>query len=377
MLAVLWCALLPGQDRLADEIRSAQSSGNYSGAAKLYRELINAGTDTPEIRSNYGMMLHLAGKNNEAMGQFQVALKRNPALNSANFFGGLTAFDLGEYKAALDYLKRAQALDPERPTPLLALGKTYVALREFQLANECYQKATRIDDSAVEGWYGLGVTYRSMAEQMLNHAARAGQVNNLATKAKAGKLLDSALGSLTHAIELDPDSARTHLLMAESLSDAGKLTDAVPEYQKAIRLDEKLDAAYLGLATEYWKQRQFDQARPYLEHVLLRSPEDAEANGMLADICEHDGNYGDAERYATAALRQNPDLIETHVVLARVYLAREQTKLAISELEKVLDADSDGSYHFLLYRAYKQAGEDDAAKAAMAKFRQIRNRNGT
>jgi len=370
VLIILFSIGVSAQD-LAEQIRAAQSSGHPEEAARLYLQLIAAGTDTPEVRSNCGVMLHLAGRNREAIEQFRIALQQNPALIGANLFAGLTELDLGEPKQALPYLKRAQESDPQHAAPLLALGKAYVALREYQLANESYSKAAAADSSQAEAWYGVGVTDRSLAEELLNRAARNGKRGELTDK-RVQELLDSALKALTRAIELDPNSARAHLIMAESLSDAGKLAEAVSEYQITMKRDPHLEAAYLGLASLYWKQRQFDQAMPLLHHVLLKSPKDPEANGIVADILQHNGDNINAERHAKIALAGNPDLIETHVVLARVYVARQESKRAIIELQKVISADPDGSYHFLLYRAYRQAGDEQAAKTALAEFQQLR-----
>jgi tetratricopeptide (TPR) repeat protein len=359
-------------DSLADQIRSAQSSGNYVEAARLYLQLIAAGSDSPEIRSNCGVMLHLAGKNREALTQFRVALRQKPDLAGANLFAGLSEFELGDLKAALPYLSRAQQLDPDRPVPLLALGKVYVAMRNYSRANELYAKAVARDSQLAEAWYGLGVTDRSLAEEILNQAARQRTTKNEATKNKIQNLLDAAMQALTRAVELDPNSARTHLLIAESLSDAGKLVEAVPEYHAAIKLDPGLDAAYLGLASQYWKQHQFEQALPLLKRLLLKSHEDPEANAMMADILEHKGDVRSAQSYAETALAGNPDLIQTRIVLARIYLSKQQPKLAIAELRKVISADTDGSYHFLLYRACRQTGDEQGAKEAIAKFQQLR-----
>jgi predicted Zn-dependent protease len=71
-------------------------------------------------------------------------------------------------------------------------------------------------------------------------------------------------------------------------------------------------------------------------------------------------------------LAGNPTLIQTRIVLARIYLAKKQPKLAISEIRKVISADPDGSYHFLLFRACQQVGDEQGAKQAMAQFQQIR-----
>ncbi len=371
LVTALFASALNAQD-LADQIRSAQSSGRYAEAAGLYSQLITAGTDSPEIRSNYGVMLHLAGKNQEAMEQFRTALRANPGLAGANLFAGLTELDLNQPKLALPYLQKARDSDPSGPAPLLALGNSYVALRDYASANECYAKAAAIDPHQAEAWYGLGITDRSLAEQLLNRAARTGKKEQSADM-KVHQLLNSAHEALRRAIDLDPDSPRAHLILAESLSDAGKPLEAVPEYQTAIKLDPLLDAAYLGLASQYWKQRQFDQALPPLRHVLAKSPRDPEANGILADILQHQNDNAGAKLHAQIALAGNPDLIETRIVLARVLLAEQQPKLAITQIQQVLAADPDGSYHFLLYRAYKQVGDDGAAKTALTAFQQFRS----
>ena len=368
VFAVGALAVGQGQSTLADEIRVAQSAGNYDRAARLYFQLIAAGNDSAEVRSNCGIMLHLAGKNRQALEQFRVALRRNPALAGANLFAGLAEFDLGDFRASLPYLQRARELDSNRPTPLLALAKVHLALREYSTANDCYTKASAMDSSLTEAWFGMGVTDRSMADELLNKAVRNGQANVPTVKDKVQRLLDAALQTLSRAIELEPNSARTHLLMAEALSDEGKLAEAVPEYQTAMKLDPALDAAYLGLASGYWKERQFDQALPLLEHVLARSPKDPEANGIMADIAEHNGDHTAAEREAAVALAGNPNLIQTRLVLARVYLAEHRPKLAVNELTKIASADPDGSYHFLLYRAYRESGDEATAKSAMAEY---------
>jgi predicted Zn-dependent protease len=366
------CAQVP----LGDEIRSAQAAGNYAAAANLYGQLIAAGTDSPEMRSNYGIMLHLAGRNREALQQLRIALGKSPDLAGANLFAGISEVDLGEPSAALPYLRRARQLDPTHPAPLLALGRAYVATREYKAANESYSKAAALNGSLAEAWYGVGVTDRSLAEELLNHAARNGKANDESVKTEVQKLLDGALEALSQSIQLDPASPRTHLLMAESLSAAGKFPEAVPEYQTALRLDPGLDAAYLGLASGYWKARQFDDARPLLNRILEKTPRDADANGMLADILQHDGNESEAKRHAEIALAANPDLIETRVVLARIFLAKRQPQLAVAELRRVLQADTDGSYHFLLYRAYRESGDEQAARKALAEFQQLRyNKN--
>lgn len=375
LLIVLLVASANAQNQssadLADRIRAAQTAGRCGEAADLYAQLIAAGSDSPQIRSNYGVMLHLAGRNRLALEQFHLVLAKDPSLAAANLFAGLSEIDLDQPAAALPFLERARQADPRQPAPLLALGKAHVALRHYALARENYSQAAALDPNLADAWYGLGITSRSQADEMLNRAARQGDTT-AARQPKVQQLLSDALSALNRAIALDPASARTHLLLGESLADAGKFADAVAEFQTTLKLDPELTAAALGLASQFWKQHQFDQALPLVQQVLAKSPRDPEANGILADILQHAGKNAEAKRHAEIALAGNPDLIETHVVLARLYIAAQQAGPAIAELKKVIAADPDGSYHFLLYRAYRLAGDEAAAKQALQAFQHLR-----
>ena len=76
------------------------------------------------------------------------------------------------------------------------------------------------------------------------------------------------------------------------------------------------------------------ERRATVKAVLASSPKDPEANAMLADILEHDGERAAARQHARMALAGNPDLLQAHVVLGRIYLAEQQPKLAIAELRQ-------------------------------------------
>ena len=178
-------------------------------------------------------MLQMAGKSRAATEQFQVALHANPNLAAANLFNGLAELDLGRTKQAIPYLERAAQLDQVRPEPELSLGRAYAALRDFKSANDAYVEAAKRDRNSAEAWYGVGITDRSLAESELNHVARKDRVQTPETRA----LLDDAYKALRRAAELDPQSARVHLILGESLRDSGKLVQAIPEYEAAIRLE--------------------------------------------------------------------------------------------------------------------------------------------
>jgi tetratricopeptide (TPR) repeat protein len=369
-LPILLCsAALAGDTDVAGKIREAMGKGDYAAAAALYSALIAGGQSSAELLSNYGLTLHLAGRNQEALEQFRLALRQKPDLTAANLLAGVTLVDLDRAAEALPYLQRARSLDDAGAAPLVALGKAYVALRDFANANAAYAEAVQRDAKLSDAWYGLGITYRSLAEDQLNRASNRESGN----PAEWHRLLDQSLVALNRAVALAPDSPRAHLILGESLRDSGKLVDAIPEYQTAIRLAPKMQAGYLGLATTYWKNGDFDRALPELDRALELSPRDPEANAIYADILEHRDDQDNAEKRALLAVNGNPRLFAAHVVLARIYLSRRQPEKAVGQLEQVVSADPDGSYHFLLWRAYKLSGKPKEAEAALAEFRRIRS----
>ena len=369
-LPILLCsAALAGDTDIAGKIREAMGKGDYAAAAVLYSKLIAGGQTSPELLSNYGLALHLMGRNQEALEQFRLALHTKPDLTAANLLAGVTLIDLDRAAEALPYLQRARSLDGAGAAPLVAMGKAYVALRDFANANAAYAEAVKRDPKLSDAWYGLGITYRSLAEDQLNRAAHREPGN----AAEWQRLLDQSLVALNRAVELAPDSPRAHLILGESLRDSGKLVDAIPEYQTAIRLAPKMQAGYLGLATTYWKNGDFDRALPELDRALELTPRDPEANAIYADILQHRNDPDNAEKRALLAVAGNPRLFAAHIVLARIYLSRRQPERAVRQLEQVVTADPDGSYHFLLWRAYKMAGRPEEAEAALAEFRRIRS----
>src|SRR5262249_20323011 len=163
----------------------------------------------------------------------------------------------------IPYLDRACLADLRSVAPVLARAKVYVALRQYAAANRDYAEVVAREPSNSEGWFGVGITYRSMAESALKSSPHSPE---------AGKYLESALGALERAVALDPHSERVHLILGESLRDAGKLVDAVEEYKKAIAIRPDSAALYLGLATTYWKAGETDTVLPPLRRTLELSP---------------------------------------------------------------------------------------------------------
>jgi tetratricopeptide (TPR) repeat protein len=388
------------QDWLA-KARAARQAGDYAAAAEAYSHLLSADPESPQLLSNLGIMLHMAGKHEEALRPLRKALRHTPDMVPANLFAGLSLVALNQAGEALPYLERARRGDPSGPLPLVGLGKAHLALEHFRDANEYFDRAAQIDPRNPEAWLGLGVTYRHLAQSVngnigsLTAAAaqldeatrRAGQPSTRAEMLGAEKQLDRdpkdltslvrlaracaalAVSSLTKAVELSPESYEAHLALAGAWEETHSAGHAVREYEAAIRLRSDDAFAYMRLAFLHWSAGNNEQALPPLKKALDLAPNDPQVNACMGDILVRSGKHDDARPYLEKALRGNPELAMAHIALAQIHTVENHPELAAAEIRKALPGDRDGSYYYMLSKVLRQLGRDQEAQAALEQYR--------
>ena len=66
----------------------------------------------PQAQLNYGKELHDAGRVEEAISRYEIAINRKPALAEAEFYLGLAWSDLRDFDRAIEHYERALVLEP-------------------------------------------------------------------------------------------------------------------------------------------------------------------------------------------------------------------------------------------------------------------------
>ncbi|MGH9627737.1 MAG: tetratricopeptide repeat protein, partial [Bryobacteraceae bacterium] len=368
-VVLLAAVCLAAQTGLIETARQAQQAGDYARAVRVYRELLKRDPERADLLSNLGVALYMEGKDDRAaLDALQRSLKLSPSAVPPNLFAGLCLTRMRQPAEALPYLQRAYSGDRSGPLTTLALARAHVALREFRAANRFYHEAAQRDERLAEAWFGLGITYRSLLQDLTSHggpfdngssvkASRSAFETDLKTldanpedgaarkrAVVAGRQL--ALAALLKAVQLEPESAQAHLLLAHSHRESGNLVEAVREYEAAIRIRPNLAGAHLGLATAHWKTGNIESVSAPLEQALALAPDDPEANGILADLRVRAGDFDGAREAGEKALRGNANLPHVRAVLAKAYLAQDEPGLALRELERILALDETGSYYY-------------------------------
>jgi len=185
-----------------------------------------------------------------------------------------------------------------------------------------------------------------------------------------------ATESLVQAVRADPESPRAHLLLAETFREKQDYPKAQAEYTKALDLDRGFIPAELGLATLFWDLSQFDKALPVLQTVLKSTPQDSDANYMLAYILVQNHEFDAALPPLRYALTGRPEVVaKSHALLSKIYAAQGRIPAALTEIRLSLQADSDGSYHYQMAQLYQKLGDEAAAARALQESEALRRDN--
>jgi tetratricopeptide (TPR) repeat protein len=178
--------------------------------------------------------------------------------------------------------------------------------------------------------------------------------------------------SLARFEELEPNSARSHILLGDIYRQREQYGDAQREYSEALKISPDDSAALLGLGSAYLQEAKVDQAVAAAQKALEQSPSDPEVNLLMGEALVTKHKFPDAEPFLLKSLNAKPQMLpHVHAMLGEVYAANGKTQEAIREMKLGLASDQDGSLHYQLARLYIKAGDKPAADAAMVQMKAL------
>jgi tetratricopeptide (TPR) repeat protein len=182
-----------------------------------------------------------------------------------------------------------------------------------------------------------------------------------------------AFRSLARFEQLEPNSARSHILLGDIYRQRRVYDDALNEYRKALEVVPDDPAAMLGMASAYLGNDNVDKTLETLRAALPHSPDDPELNLLMAEalIAHHD--VAEAEPYLYKSMSAKAQMLpHVHALLGEVYAEAGRTQDAINQLKRGTQSDEDGSVHYQLARLYRQAGDNKSAADALEEMKAIK-----
>ncbi len=188
------------------------------------------------------------------------------------------------------------------------------------------------------------------------------QAENTATPAAR------AIEGLKDLVRESPGSAAARVRLGEAMATAGLTSEAIEQFEAAIKLDPSHTGAYLDLGIVALETGEFNTAEGYFEIVvdLTEGSEFADVNQRrevalfyLGEITLEDGRYEDAVRWFKGALRVRRDASDTYYLLAQAYKGLGEFDAAVSQLETAMLFDPNyPEAHFLMGEILMAEGDD-------------------
>jgi len=170
---------------------------------------------------------------------------------------------------------------------------------------------------------------------------------------------------LRRALELNPNSARTHDWYSEALLLAGRFDQAISESKKALALDPLSYRVSGNISVILYCAHRYDQAIRQARQTLEINPHYYQANTMLGTSLAEKRMYPEAAAALRAALADYPGEPDTKAHLAAVEAAigkRDEALKLTGELEQ-----SEPKPYYHLAFLYAVSGDKDRAFDALDK----------
>ncbi len=156
-------------------------------------------------------------------------------------------------------------------------------------------------------------------------AIRAGTRFQVAEGLRRAGRLPEAVTQFERVLSLRPESARAHNNLGMILRRQGKTDQAGEHYRQALRLNPKSPETHNNFGVLLLGQKQLVQARSQLEEALRLRPDYLDAEMNLGVLSEREGNPAAARLHYERALRINPGFVTAYLNLG--LLAERQRDL--------------------------------------------------
>ena len=252
-----------------------------------------------------------SGRQSEAAQALQAALEQAPANETANHAMAIFSLATGRVREAEKYLRQ-----------LADVTKSHAA--QFSLAD--YYIATRRPQEAIAILTPLATSPGSEPEAR-RYLARA--YASVGQPEKAHALVDQML------LE-KPSDAQTTLLKGQLLLSEDRREDALATVKAAVSADPSSAAAQFTLGRVYAARGDVAGAETAFREVLKISPSAAAAQTELSLLQLSSGSTLAALNNAEAAVKNQPDRLDTRLALVRSLLAARHFDRAQLELQPLL-----------------------------------------
>ena len=260
----------------------------------LFRHAVQVTRNNYLAYNNLGFYLSGQGRTTEAMENYRLALKINPAYEDALNNLGYALAGQKKYAEAIPLYEAALRIKPMHAevhnnlgNALSETGKIDDAIQHYLIALQ--QKPDHAD---AHNNLGIALAMKGKLDEAIPHfheairckPSYASAHSNLGNALAVQHKLDEAIKEYLESLRLKPDDAQAHNNLGNALAEQGKLEGAVENYREALRLNTDNPEAHFNLALALIRQGKREEAAAHLTEALRLKPDYAEAQAQLKSV---------------------------------------------------------------------------------------------
>jgi len=298
---------------------------DFDEAAKRFKELNKDDPTYTESLFYLGLAAYKAGDNTEAAAAFERLIEVTPILEAVNN-AGAALLAKGESEKASQLLRRALANSPNDVLYRFNFGYAQWRAKNFAEAAQHLRFVVKANPRDGEAQFLLAKSLAALGQQ-----AEATQADN-----EAKRYLSSyarwavAPDRIPMLTRFKDELNRATFYKMERQQQSAPNAGVAQQSQIRQSLDRARRLIYAGSNAEGLNEAQ---------RVLAIDSNNAEAHFLRGIVFQRQGNTESAIGALQSAVSSNPRLVEAHIVLARMYLARGGRALALAHCKQALSID--------------------------------------
>ncbi len=329
-----------------------EENGQIAQAEAAWHAVLGIHPADAEAYAHLGLLESHQEHFAEAVPFYRKALALNPAMPGVRLDLGLALFKSGALKAAIDTwspLLKGAASSPEDAVRLnILMGMAHYGLGEYAAAVPYLRKVTVADQQ--------NLPYRFLLGQSCLWSQQ----------------YQCVLDTYHQILNLNAESAEADILAGEALDGMQNHQGAIDQFRAAIKANPKAPNAHLSLGYMLWTDNEFEEAAQEFQAELANVPDSALALAFLADADIHLGKQDEALPLAEKAVQIDHSVAKTHVDLGILYAGSGRQEDAIKEFKTAIKlSPTDQDPHWRLARLYQAMGKPEEAKAEFEKTKTL------
>ena len=314
-------------EAILEEAGALHRAGKLEQAIEDYRMFLKEHPDVAPVRSNLGAALVGAGRYEEAIVEYKRALQLQP-LPQIRLNLALAYYKAVQLTEAAAELLPLRAADPGNLKIALLLGDCYFRLGEFKNAVEILEplQAAHPEEQGLIYLLGMalirdGQVHKGeiLVDKILRHGDSAEAHLMLGAARMAIYDASGAFDELSVAVKLNPKLPMAHYLYGTALLTLGQRDKAMQSFREELAIDPNEFGSNLYLGVLLNQSENYREAMPYLIRALQVRPGEPAARYQIVLSEIGIGNLEPARKSLEALVKDNPNFLDAHVSLARLY----------------------------------------------------------